>query len=414
MRVLFVVPYPPSRIRVRTYGFVRRLAQQHEVTVIALGGSAHELSDARHLQDEGISVQVILEPRWRPYLRVLGRGVAGSGQHPLQVTFAAAPGLRAAVVSELRARRYDLVHVEHVRALSAIPSHLPVPVVWDAVDCVSLLFEEAARFSATPLVRAIGQIECRRLRAYERYHIGRFRHVLVTSERDRQALLDLIGSESAADAARADSQVVVLPHGIDRQDLREGEGARQPGTLIFSGKMDFHANVAGARMLAERILPLIWRQRPEVRLTIAGSNPPSVVQRLARDPRITVTGYVPDLRPYIAHAWVAISPLPYAVGIQNKVLEAMALGTPVVASPSAASGLQAVPDRDLLVAGTPDAFAAAVLRVLDEPAVWQRLSERGLAYVASFHNWETIIGRLTTVYARAVAARPAAAPWGAG
>ncbi len=166
--------------------------------------------------------------------------------------------------------------------------------------------------------------------------------------------------------------------------------------------MSFHANVAGVINLVERIMPRIWKQRPKVQLIIAGSNPPLKVRRLARDPRIKVTGYVPDLRPYITCAQVAVSPLPYAVGIQNKVLEAMALGTPVVASSSASAGLQVTPGCDLLVADEPEAFAAAVLHLLDDHALWNKLVEGGLAYIATYHKWEAILGQLNAVYARAM------------
>jgi glycosyltransferase involved in cell wall biosynthesis len=165
--------------------------------------------------------------------------------------------------------------------------------------------------------------------------------------------------------------------------------------------MDYHANVAGALTLARAILPLVWERDPSVRLTIAGGRPPAAVRRLARDRRVTVSGYTADLRPLIGAAQIAVSPLPYAVGIQNKILEAMALGTPVVASSTAAAGLHAVPGRDLLVAETPDEFAGAVLRLLDDAQLRQALAERGLRYIATHHDWPTVIGQLTSVYERA-------------
>ena len=152
-------------------------------------------------------------------------------------------------------------------------------------------------------------------------------------------------------------------------------------------------------------MPLIWRSRPQARLAIAGSNPPRAVRQLARDGRITVTGYVRDLNALVGAATVAVSPLPYAVGIQNKVLEAMASGTPVVASVAAAGGLRTTPGRDLLVAGTSEEFADAVLRLLDDPETWNSVAERGAAYVAERHNWEAITEQLTGVYERALSIR---------
>ena len=118
-----------------------------------------------------------------------------------------------------------------------------------------------------------------------------------------------------------------------------------------------------------------------------------------------MTGYVRDLNALVSAAAVAVSPLPYAVGIQNKVLEAMASGTPVVASAAAAGGLCATHGRDLLVADTAEEFADATLRLLDDQETWRSVAEHGANYVAAQHNWETITQRLTAVYERALASR---------
>lgn len=405
MRVLFVAPYAPSRLRVRSYGFVRHLARRHDVNVLALGAGAYgqdAVLDIGELRREGIPVTVIQEPRVRPYLRTLQSALLPqSAPMPLQVAYAASPALRTAIASELRARSYDLLHVEHVRGLASLPLELPVPVVWDAVDCVSLLYEKGSHHAATPLLRFVGPLEARRLQAFERHQIKQRYQILVTSERDRQAMLKMAEMRGDATADTMAAEITVLPHGVDRRHFRPHSIDREPNTLIFSGKMDFHANVAGALMLAERVMPLIWRQRPATRLTIAGSNPPLAVRQLMRDSRITVTGYVHDLSLLMSAARVAVSCLPYAVGIQNKVLEAMASGTPVVASPSAAQGLEAVPGRDLLVADTPEELASAALRLLDDPEAWHSVADHGVTYVATHHDWNAIIERLTAVYERA-------------
>lgn len=409
MRVLFVAPYPLSRIRVRSYGFVKQLAKQHDVHVLALCASEQEREDVRTLQREGIVITAIEERRSQKVLRAL-QGWRTS--QPLQVAFDASPALRAAITAHLATGRFDVMHVEFIRALGALPDKVSIPVVWDAVDCISQLYEQGAQYGATPMLRLIGKGEARRTQNYERVQLRRFRQILVTTERDREALLRLVKKQSEnvedvesaidGDDESGIAEITVLPHGIDQEYFCGYTGERPPATLVFSGKMSFHANVAGVQTFVERILPLIWRQRPEVRFVIAGSSPTEDVRRLARDSRITVTGYVSDLRPYIAQATVAVSPLPYAVGIQNKILEAMAMGTPVVASSSAAAGLETVNGQDLLIAEGPEAFAASVLRLLDDQTLWHRLSEHGLSYVAAHHDWERIGAQLVEVYGRAI------------
>jgi glycosyltransferase involved in cell wall biosynthesis len=287
-------------------------------------------------------------------------------------------------------------------------------VVCDLVDCISHLYELGARAGATATMRTVGMIEARRVRAYEQAQLRRFAHVLVTSEQERLSLLRLLDDDGNSSRAWADNRhacvglqrqkqkISVVPNGVDQSYFKAYRGPRQAETLVFSGKMSYHANVAAALYLVEQILPRIWRKRPAVRLVLAGCDPPRVLRRLARDDRIALTGYVPDLRPCIAQAQVAVCPLPYAVGVQNKVLEAMALGTPVVASSCAIAGLQVVAGRDLLVADHPDAFASAVLHLLDSQALRLRLVMCALDYVATNHNWENLMHRLHTVYKQAL------------
>ncbi|HEX2924550.1 MAG TPA: glycosyltransferase, partial [Chloroflexota bacterium] len=144
---------------------------------------------------------------------------------------------------------------------------------------------------------------------------------------------------------------------------------------------------------------------PDVRLRVVGSRPPSLVTRMARNPAVTVTGYLPDIREAVGRATVAVCPMTVKVGIQNKVLEAMAMGLPVVCTKQGATGLQSEADRDLLVAGSPAAFAESVCRLLDEPDLRARVGDAGRRYVERHHRWEDAGLRLETLYQEARTAR---------
>lgn len=408
MRILFVAPYPLSRIRIRAYSFVSYLSRVYDVKVLVLCTGKRELADVQVSRENGCLISAVEERRSIQYLRSL---CALFSPIPLQVAFVASPAWRSTIEAELSSGHYDLLHVETLRALGALPRRLPVPVVCDLVDCISHLYELGARAGATATMRTVGKIEAARVRAYEQDQLRRFSHMLVTSEQDRQRLLHLTSRDGyhAGEAGKSSSrrlpvqqQITVLPNGIDLSYFKAYGGPRLPGTLVFSGKMSYHANVAAALYLVKHILPRIWHRYPAVRLVLAGCDPPSVLRRLTRNPRIELTGYVADLRPYIAQAQVAICPLPYAVGVQNKVLEALALGTPVVASSCAIAGLQVVAGRDLLVADEPDDFAAAVLHLLDSQPLRQRLATCGLDYVVTNHNWEILMHRLIAVYRQAL------------
>jgi polysaccharide biosynthesis protein PslH len=229
----------------------------------------------------------------------------------------------------------------------------------------------------------------------------RFDQVVVTSPDDAEALSALAPS----------APITVIPNGVDLSYCRQQGEPAEPRTIVFSGKMSYHANVTAALYFVREVLPRIRATDPGARFRIVGSDPPEIVRRLAvSDPLIEVTGYLPDLRPAIGAGTVAICPVTVKVGIQNKILEAMALGVPVVASTQGAAGLLAAPGEDLLVGDGPDELAQHVLRLLRDPTERQRLVRSGRRYVERHHRWESAASILEDLYVSALADRRALAP----
>ena len=193
--------------------------------------------------------------------------------------------------------------------------------------------------------------------------------------------------------------MTVLPNGVDLDYFTPGEESRQPETIVFSGKMSYHANATAALHLVNDIMPLVWEARPDAQVWIVGKDPTAAVQALARRyAQVTVTGAVPDLRPYLRRATLAVAPLVYGAGIQNKVLEAMACATPVIASRRAVLSLQAIGEEHLLVADGPAHFAQQILRLLADPELRARLGKAGRRYVETHHAWDRIVDDLAAIY----------------
>ena len=189
----------------------------------------------------------------------------------------------------------------------------------------------------------------------------------------------------------------VIPNGVDLEYFQSSRAANRayvPHRLIFTGNMSYWPNVDAVRHLVADILPKVRQQIPDVELQIVGMDPTAAVRKLADGVRVGVTGRVDDVRPYFDEAAVAVVPLRVARGLQNKVLEAMAMRVPVVASEAAYQGITALPDRDLLVAQDPDAFSRAVVRLLREPATRGAYAAAGRACVEENHNWNTLLPRL--------------------
>ena len=434
MRVLFIVPYVPNLIRVRPYNLIRHLAARgHHITLATLCSSPADQADLQTLRDQGIEAIAAPLPHLRSLcncLRALatawsvGREAwSGTPATPLQAAYCWQPALARAIEDAIRDTRYAVIHVEHLRGAryglhlkSAIRNPQPairspqsairnpqsaIPIVWDSVDCISYLFEQAARDSRSPFGKLITRLELTRTRRYEAWLVHQFDRVLVTSEVDKAALEGLANQQISKSAIRnPQSAISVLPNGVDLTYFTPADEPREPDTLVFSGKMSYHANVTAVLHLINDVMPLIWAQRRHVRLIIAGKDPPRQVRALtARHwPLVTVTGTLPDLRPCLRRATAAVVPTPYGAGIQNKVLEAMACATPVVASPQAVSALQTTDGQDVLIAGEPAEFARRVLQLLEDAELQERIGRAGRTYVEKNHDWRTIAAKLEETY----------------
>jgi glycosyltransferase involved in cell wall biosynthesis len=305
---------------------------------------------------------------------------------------------------------FDVVHVEHLRAalyglgamnfISAGGAYRGVPptVVWDSVDCISALLREACHRASSRLKRRIFAFEQPRTESLEGKLLRRFDQVIVTTERDARSLTSLAAQTGCTAACPPE----VICNGVDLEQPTSATIERQPATVVMTGKMSYHANVAAARHLLEDIMPIVWRSRPDVRVEIVGKEPSSIVLALARSStnaeRVAVTGEVQDIRPYLRRATLAIAPIVYGVGVQNKVLEAMAASAPVVATPLATSALSLKNGCEVLTGHCPEEMALHILRLIENPELRAQLGCNGRRYVASHHNWDHAVSQLEAVY----------------
>jgi len=292
---------------------------------------------------------------------------------------------------------FDIVHVEHLRGSlygQYIKSKLPhMPVVWDSVDCISYLFEQASKYNTGGFGRFVTRFELERTRRMEGKLVGEFDHVLVTSETDKKALLDLVSSGSSP------APISVLSNGVDLEFFHPNpEVERDAETLVFSGKMSYHANVSMVKFLVAEIMPRIWDERPDVRLVIVGKDPTVDVRALEVDSRIIVTGTVDDVRPYLWKATVAVVPLVYGAGIQNKILEAMACGTPVVTTSKTLSSLSVKPGVELMAADGEEGLSQTILQLLNNPKQQLKVGVAGTNYVKVHHSWSPITKQMVACY----------------
>jgi glycosyltransferase involved in cell wall biosynthesis len=404
MRIAYIVPYVPNQIRTRSYNLINQLAALgHEVSVFTLGSTQLDLLDAEALRSKCDHVYYHVQPVWRSFLNC---AATLPFQQPLQYVYSWQTGMAEGLAQRISREEFDIVHVEHLRGSRYgvfLKSRFPtMPVVWDSVDCISHLFRQAASHSRSCFGKFMTRFDLPRTAQAESDLICQFDHALVTSFSDRNAMLELVPT------GQTPSQISVLPNGVDMEYFHPNPKLqRDTETIVFTGKMSYHANISMVKYLVAEIMPRIWKVRPAARLYVVGKDPSPDITELQKDPRIIVTGTVEDLRPFLWMATVSVVPLLYGAGIQNKILEAMATGTPVVTTCGAVSALEAQPDEHLLVSDDPDGFSQAVLKLMQDPNLRKRIGEAGETYVRANHQWSSIASRLVHVYEQVLQRNPA-------
>jgi sugar transferase (PEP-CTERM/EpsH1 system associated) len=393
----------PSLIRVRPFNLIRFLSERnHQITLLTLYENKIEQEEVNVLENYCQRVIALSLSRWRTLWNCL---TIAPGREPIQTAYSWHPSLGQKLQEIVSGKNgeppFDIIHIEHLRGVryglhlqNNLNGSKPYPpIVWDSVDCISHLFRQAADGSQSPFGRWVTRLELGRTEKYERELLHRFSRVLVTSPQDKKAFLSLLSNRNPV------APISVLPNGVDLDYFRPDEKKmREDNTIVVSGKMSYHANITMTLNLVENIMPRVWSQRPDVKVWIVGKNPTRNIQALEQHTNVTVTGTVPDIRPYLQRATVATAPVTYGAGIQNKVLEAMACATPTVASSQAFSALSAVAGRDLEVADDAETFSQTLLKLLEDHNRRQEVGKAGRSYIERNHDWANIAANLEEIY----------------
>lgn len=386
------LPYPPNKgDKVRSYHFLGHLAQRYR---IFLGSFIDDPADREHVPAvrafcSEVHVETLMP--WRQRARSLGALLSGEA---LSVPYFRSR--RLAAWSAETARRHNVRRAfVYSSAMAQYALGLPgLDTLVDFVDMDSAKWGDYASRRGWPASAVYGR-EARCLFAYEREVAKRARASVFVTEEEAQRF-----RHSAPECA---GSVTVISNGVDAEYFSPAHAFASPfahgeRAIVFTGAMDYWPNVDAVVWFAREVLPAIRSEQPAARFYVVGMNPDASVRALASDAAVTVTGRVPDVRPYLQHAAVVVAPLRVARGIQNKVLEAMAMGKPVVASAACAAALSARPGTDLAVASDGAGFAAATLWAMQPPHA-QRLAQharerivRDYAWLRSLQQLERLIG----------------------
>jgi sugar transferase (PEP-CTERM/EpsH1 system associated) len=384
-------PFPPTRGgKIRPFNMIRHLsASGHRVTACSLVRSAPEATEG-----EGIAPHVVERVMGRvheplQWARMVARLPLPT---PSSMGYFYSPALARQVRRLLAAQRWDLIFV-HCSSVAPYVEHVQdVPKILDFGDMDSQKWLDYATHKPFPL--SIGyRLEGQKMLAAEKRLARRFDLCTATTRAEWQTL------ESYGTAAATDW----FPNGVDGEFFAPADKPCDADTISFVGRMDYYPNQECMARFCRETWPLLKAQRPALKLTVVGADPSPAMRALGRLPGVTVTGSVPDVRPYVRRSALMVAPLAIARGTQNKILESMAMGVPVVTSSIAAGGVDASAPEHFLVADTPAELAAAVLRVVENPAERARLAQAGRARMLSHHSWAGSMKRLDAIVERCVA-----------
>jgi sugar transferase (PEP-CTERM/EpsH1 system associated) len=392
------IPYPPDKgDKIRSWHLLQHLSRRHKVH---LGCFIDDPADAAHLPLlRKVCADVAAFPlgRGRAGLRVLGGLARGE---PFTLAWFG-DGRLARWVDETYARTPIDAEIVFSSAMAQyLPKARPADRkrLVDFVDVDSEKWAQYASMRAWPFSWACRR-EARRLGEVERRIAAGADACLFVSEEEAALFRRGLAASMRTDAARSSGAIVTMPNGVDTECFNpaipfpDPYGAGPP-VLVFVGRMDYWANADGAAWLVQEVLRRLLTRVPAVRLFIVGAAPSRAVRALAQDGRVFVTGRVPDVRPYLAHADLAVVPLRVARGVQNKALEAMAMGKAVVTTPAAHEGLEAEPGLHLAVAAGPDAFADASARLLSDAEARDRMGRAARRRMVERYAWAA---RLRTI-----------------
>ena len=398
MKVLFLstwFPYPPDNgSKLRAYHLLRALGNRHEVTLLSFTFDTARPEKADALQAICRSVQVVaLDP-----FAVNRAGALATFLSMRPMASRPIPAMSQLVAAEWQRRTYDAVIAStEMMADYALMAPPGAANVLEEHNSLTRWMAERYREQRNPLQRARCWASWQKRRWYESHTYPRFDLVTMVSQEDLLATVEL--------AQGGGPRVEIVPNGVDCDHNRPGLAQPRPDSLVYNGALTYSANYDAMRWFLAHVFPRVKQAVPGVTLAITGSTAGVDTAGLALDDTVTLTGYVDDIRCPVAEASACVVPILQGGGTRLKILEAMALGTPVVSTSKGAEGLDVTPGHDILIADEPTEFANQVTRLLSDAALRDKVAFNARHLVEQRYDWQQIGRRFVGLVEAAVDAR---------
>ncbi|MEM7346184.1 MAG: glycosyltransferase [Chloroflexota bacterium] len=397
MRILLLTPqrpYPPHQgTTLRNFNLVKELAKRHTVCLLTFLEPDQDPNDDGPLTEWCEWVEKIPVPQRTTSLRL--RQMLTS-RRPDMGWRLWSPQFEARLATRLQEKPFDVVEIEGFEMspyLATIEATQPKPfILYDGHNAEWILQKRAVQADLKKPKRwpaaLYSSIQWQRLRRYEGDLLQRANHTVAMSEPDKVALQDVCPG----------APITIVPNGVDLAAYRQFEGDPIAYDLLFTGKMDFRPNVDAMLWFGQQVLPLIQAQRPDTTFAVVGQRPHPRLDSLRDIPGITITGYVDDVRPYIAGATVYIAPLRVGGGTRLKLLEAMAMGKVIVATTVGAEGYPVVNHQEMILADHPEQFTKEVIALLNNPTQRDKIGQAGRLFAEAHYGWDALVPKIEDCY----------------
>jgi sugar transferase (PEP-CTERM/EpsH1 system associated) len=382
VRILFLsswFPYPPDNgSRIRIFNLIKQLSKKHDITLLSFSRDGKVSEDRlKMMQHYCSTVQAIPLAPFRPssFRSILGL----FSSRPRSFVDTYSRQMQGLIERTRREGDFSVVIASQIPTAPYATTLEGVPRIFEEVELATLR-EQYIRQSRVGLRLRYGLMWWK-TRRFTAHLLSQFDGCTVVSQQERANVLRIAPNYR---------HVMVVPNGVDMDWYKDDFGAPEPGALVFPGALTYDANFDAMAFFLREVFPLVKAQQPEVILRITGKTNGVPVDRLPLGEGVILTGYLDDVRPAVARSWACVVPLRVGGGTRLKILEALALGTPVVATSKGAEGLDLAPGQEIQIADKPAEFADLVLQLLDNPKLREQLSRNGRQKVEDKYDWQKI------------------------
>lgn len=385
-KLLFItsrVPWPLEKgDKLRAYYQLRELSKRFDITLACINGSALHPEAEKQLKPFCSEVHFFYMSRGEMFMNMLS-GVFST--MPMQVAWFYSKTVQEQIDRLIEKTRPDRIYCQLIRTAEYARKHTNIIRIIDYMDVFSKGMDR--RIDKVNIFKKPAfYFEMKRVAKYEGVIFKEFNRHTIISEQDRDLM-----------PVRRPSQIAVIPNGVDIFHFQPLHRHKEYD-LLFNGNMNYPPNVEGAVFLVKKILPIVIEKYPAIKVLISGSNPSSAVRSLA-SANVTVTGWVDDIRESFARSRILVAPMKSSIGLQNKLLEGMAMHIPCVTSHLSNNALRAQPGKEIMVAETEEDFAAAIIKLISHPELAVSISDDAWKFVRDYYSWIPICERLSNLIA---------------